>query len=48
LNMSERKSDNETFKDEDGKEYTVIRDPRYTIPLALPTGIYNRTYALQS
>jgi hypothetical protein len=30
----------ETFKDENGKEYTVIRDPRYTIPLALPAGIY--------
>jgi hypothetical protein len=35
--MAERK----TFRDSNGVEHTVIKDPRYKLPIALPTGIYN-------
>lgn len=35
--MTERK----TFREGDNVEHTIIEDPRYKLPIALPTGICN-------
>jgi len=41
LRFGQGMAERETFLDGNGVEHTVIKDPRYKLPLVVPTSIYN-------